>query len=714
MVLVSSTSTVLLILWPIICVVAASELSAIQLERESLLNTGWWNTSSTLTSDHCNWTGIACNVQGSINGIDLNNHGIEGTLNKFNSSRFPNLEFLKLGSNHLNGSLQLQVGDLPKLYYLDLSRNQLTAGVILQEIGSMKNLVELHLGGNQFFEPIPSTLGGLTNLKIMDLSSSSIYGSIPSTLGNLTNLRLLNLSFNNFYGPIPSSLGHLTNLRILDLSSTFNYRVGSIPSTLGNLTQLSTLDSRNQINGSIPYEFGNLKHLFVVDLSDNKLDGPIPASLGHLTNLSILDLSYNSLIGPIPASLGHLTNLSILDLRYNSLIGPIPASLGHLTKLNTLGLSKNQISGSIPYEFGNLKHLPHLDLSYNKLNGTIPTTLANLTKLTSLSLEFNKLEELAYTMVVTEKCDVYSFGVVVLETLMGSHPGQLLSSLDQNIMLIDVLDKRLSPPKDQTIVQDIVVASSLAFACLSSKPKSRPMMKHVSQEFLIRKTRVSKPFHEISITELKNQEMCFVDEIDDVYGEAAVGQGENGLRVWSLKELYSESGSKDGTVPFKEYVMGVSALMCLVGDEGEWKWIGVKEALSWQAHRDPVLSLCISSYEGENTGDFPRLQIQFRLVCDGRRDTNIRNRKEDADEYDRLKFTMYLHIWKVSSAAGWTATVAKELDTGEFCIEAGVLMLADNGICCIDEFDDGSGCNSRSHGTANDKHFKSRDTRNIE
>ncbi|KAI5595481.1 hypothetical protein POPTR_003G157001v4 [Populus trichocarpa] len=42
---------------------------------------------------------------------------------------------------------------------------------------------------------------------------------------------------------------------------------------------------------------------------------------------------------------------------------------------------------------------------------------------------------------------------------------------------------------------------------------------------------------------------------------------------------------------------------------------------------------------------------------------------------------------KSSSAAGLTATVAKEPETGEFCIEAGALMLADSGICCIDEFD---------------------------
>ncbi|KAB2064446.1 hypothetical protein ES319_A09G019700v1 [Gossypium barbadense] len=126
--------------------------------------------------------------------------------------------------------------------------------------------------------------------------------------------------------------------------------------------------------------------------------------------------------------------------------------------------------------------------------------------------------ELAYSLVVTEKCDVYSFGVLALEILMGKHPGELLSTLSsssscvQNFMLNEILDPRLSTPRSQKMAGDIAFIAVIAFACLRPRPKARPTMKLVSQEFLHIKSPIAMPLHEISLIELKNHEMFMSDE----------------------------------------------------------------------------------------------------------------------------------------------------------------------------------------------------------
>ncbi|XP_061375887.1 MDIS1-interacting receptor like kinase 2-like [Gastrolobium bilobum] len=117
--------------------------------------------------------------------------------------------------------------------------------------------------------------------------------------------------------------------------------------------------------------------------------------------------------------------------------------------------------------------------------------------------------ELAYSMVVNEKCDVYSFGMVALETLVGRHPKEILSSLQSAsthaITLCEVLDQRLPQP-DMEVLPDVVRLAITAFACLNPNPCSRPSMNCVSQRFLTQPKPLTIPLGEISLQQLMNED----------------------------------------------------------------------------------------------------------------------------------------------------------------------------------------------------------------
>ncbi|XP_052140523.1 MDIS1-interacting receptor like kinase 2-like [Oryza glaberrima] len=87
--------------------------------------------------------------------------------------------------------------------------------------------------------------------------------------------------------------------------------------------------------------------------------------------------------------------------------------------------------------------------------------------------------ELAYTTKVTEKCDIYSFGVVVLELLMGSHPGDFVSSIScpskKSTPMKDLLDTRLPPPEGE-VASEIFGLITVAIQCLHPNPSTRPTM----------------------------------------------------------------------------------------------------------------------------------------------------------------------------------------------------------------------------------------------
>ncbi|KAK7858912.1 mdis1-interacting receptor like kinase 2 [Quercus suber] len=68
------------------------------------------------------------------------------------------------------------------------------------------------------------------------------------------------------------------------------------------------------------------------------------------------------------------------------------------------------------------------------------------------------------------------------------------------------------PPPNRLVAHDVFLVAAISFACLRAKPKSRPTMKSVSQEFLCQKKPKMNPLHAVSVWQLRNQETYMVGE----------------------------------------------------------------------------------------------------------------------------------------------------------------------------------------------------------
>ena len=103
------------------------------------------------------------------------------------------------------------------------------------------------------------------------------------------------------------------------------------------------------------------------------------------------------------------------------------------------------------------------------------------------------IAKLAYASRVDNKTDVYSFGVVALELIFRKHPDELISSLlslasmlssfpstVDHLLLVEEMERRLSPPSDQ-VAEKVVVVVKVALECLNANPQSRPTMGQVCQ-----------------------------------------------------------------------------------------------------------------------------------------------------------------------------------------------------------------------------------------
>ncbi|XP_019170173.1 PREDICTED: protein MALE DISCOVERER 2-like isoform X3 [Ipomoea nil] len=179
-----------------------------------------WNSDD---CDPCLWTGVRC-FDGKVEMLDLSGYDLKGTLAP-ELGNLPHLKSLVLSRNHFSGVVPQEIGQLEMLEVLDLRDNSLN-GRIPAQIGGLHLLRSLLLCNNGFEGNVPLEIGKLELLTDLQFDTNVIStgtGFIHRKLGRCicrsSGRPLKKMGF--YLAPIKGIL-----IRYLNLVSIFNFGKG--------------------------------------------------------------------------------------------------------------------------------------------------------------------------------------------------------------------------------------------------------------------------------------------------------------------------------------------------------------------------------------------------------------------------------------------------------------------------------------------------------
>mmetsp|Transcript_4594 Transcript_4594/g.7950 ORF Transcript_4594/g.7950 Transcript_4594/m.7950 type:complete len:1277 (+) Transcript_4594:628-4458(+) len=272
----------------------------------------------------------------------------------------------------------------------------------------------------------------------------------------------------------------------------YNNMKGTLPEELRHLRYLKELNIiyNKGVTGSIPFQYGSLKHMSFLNLVDTSLSGKIPLDFAHLTKMKKLRLERNQLsantiegdldfmtemkslyrlslgfnagiAGTLPDFVSNLSNLQVLSLSNTGLHGILPPSLSKLIKLKVLSLDDCAFEGSVDMIkklldlthvylednlfndtiddsfFAGFETLVHLDISNCSFSGSVPGHLFNLPQLEVLDMNMNNLSgELPADAIASAQSSKLKFLSLHSNNITGPIPtsiGQL-----KNVTTLDV------------------------------------------------------------------------------------------------------------------------------------------------------------------------------------------------------------------------------------------------------------------------------------
>ncbi|OIW19875.1 hypothetical protein TanjilG_27242, partial [Lupinus angustifolius] len=438
----------------------------------------------------------------------------------------PNLSFISLGGNHF-----FELSNCKGLQSLNLSHNKLYED-IPTELGNLASLqYYLDLSSNSFSGAIPQNLEKLVMLMILNVSHNHLSGKIPLSISHMLSLQSVDFSFNNLTGPVPTdgifqtttAEAYVGNSGLCGeakglIHCSSQHKSGSFgvkKIVLVTITPFCSVlfivmiifgilkfhqKSKEHGEESKSTEEYQLFHHTVLGRDARFTFSEILEATKDFNEMYCIGKGGFGSVYQAELPTGEIfavKRLNVIDsseipkLELQSFENEIKTLTGvrhrNIIKLYGFCLWKKQMF--LIYEFAERGSLTKVLYEEESLELSWDTRVEIVH---GIAHAISYLHKLAQTMRVTEKCDVYSFGVVVLEIMMGKHPKDLLTTMSSikslssmenlhaKVLLKDVLDQKLTSPRDH-LAYLVMVIMSIAFSCTHVAPESRPTMRSVVQ-----------------------------------------------------------------------------------------------------------------------------------------------------------------------------------------------------------------------------------------
>lgn len=153
-----------------------------------------------------------------MNSVTISNANLSGFLPR---KWHPNITFIDLSANSLQGRIHTSLTSLENLAHLNLSSNSLNE-TIPSSIGDLTALQNLSFASNSLSGSIPESLASLPRLVHLDLAGNQLNGTIPGFIRDMKRLKYLNLERNNFHGVLPFNGTFLKGLDVFKVGENSN------------------------------------------------------------------------------------------------------------------------------------------------------------------------------------------------------------------------------------------------------------------------------------------------------------------------------------------------------------------------------------------------------------------------------------------------------------------------------------------------------------